>query len=159
MSARELRQRRSNYRCCIPALAGFVSPQSIAPDGGKSFVQDHNRATMTRERDENDEIRNSGDETSLFGIPDLVINSLFAVRVPSFSPPSALTALAAFGCIEDVKWLALCMLLALECSCTTIANRRDLYSPQPSPELDWHRQTTTTTTTRTEETLPPPPNR
>jgi len=50
------------------------------------------------------------------------------------------------------------MLLALECSCTTIANRRDLYSPQPSPELDWHRQTTTTTT-RTEETLPLPPNR
>src|SRR6266850_4695333 len=32
-SARELRQRRSDYRCCIPALAGFVSPQSIAPDG------------------------------------------------------------------------------------------------------------------------------
>src|SRR3954463_13328890 len=34
-SARELRQRGSNYRCCIPALAGFVSPQSIAPDGTK----------------------------------------------------------------------------------------------------------------------------
>ena len=32
-SARELRQGGSNYRCCIPALAGFVSPQSIAPDG------------------------------------------------------------------------------------------------------------------------------
>jgi hypothetical protein len=32
-SARELRQRGSDYRCCIPALAGFVSPQSIAPDG------------------------------------------------------------------------------------------------------------------------------
>src|SRR5690242_14424683 len=31
--ARELRQGGSNYRCCIPALAGFVSPQSIAPDG------------------------------------------------------------------------------------------------------------------------------
>src|SRR5678815_1116466 len=75
-------------------------------------------------------------------------------------PGLRLTALAAFGCIEDVNWLALCMLLALECSCTTIANRRDLYSAQPSPELDWHRQTTTTTTTtRTEETLPLPPNR
>src|SRR6476620_8543460 len=72
-------------------------------------------------------------------------------------PGLRLTALAAFGCIEDVNWLALCMLLALECSCTTIANRRDLDSPQPSPELDWQRQTTTTTTTtRTEETLPPP---
>src|SRR5207244_11805001 len=29
--ARELRQGGSDYRCCIPALAGFVSPQSIAP--------------------------------------------------------------------------------------------------------------------------------
>ncbi len=82
----------------------------------------------------------------LFGILDFVINSLFAVRVPVIFPAFELTALAAFGCIEDVKWLALCMLLALECSCTTIANRRDLYSPQPSPELDWHRQTTATTT-------------
>ena len=33
--ARELRQEGSYYRCCIPALAGFVSPQSIAPDGGE----------------------------------------------------------------------------------------------------------------------------
>ena len=33
--ARELRQGGSYYRCCIPALAGFVSPQSIAPDGGE----------------------------------------------------------------------------------------------------------------------------
>jgi len=75
-------------------------------------------------------------------------------------PDLRLTALAAFGCIEDVNWLALFVLLAVECSCTTIANRRDLYSPQPSPELDWHRQTTTTTTTtRTEEILPLPPNR
>src|SRR5438270_13970259 len=48
-SARELRQRRSDYRCCIPALAGFVSPQSIAPDGGKTFVQDRDRATIARE--------------------------------------------------------------------------------------------------------------
>ena len=31
--ARELRQEGSYYRCCIPALAGFASPQSIAPDG------------------------------------------------------------------------------------------------------------------------------
>jgi hypothetical protein len=36
-SARELRQRESDYRCCIPALAGFVSPQSIAPDGMETF--------------------------------------------------------------------------------------------------------------------------
>jgi hypothetical protein len=37
-SARELRQGGSNYRCCIPALAGFVSPRSIAPDGEEQFA-------------------------------------------------------------------------------------------------------------------------
>lgn len=37
--ARELRQEGSYYRCCIPALAGFVSPQSIAPDGGEISSQ------------------------------------------------------------------------------------------------------------------------
>src|SRR5256885_12687911 len=50
-SARELRQRRSDYRCCIPALAGFVSPRSIAPDRGKTFAQDHHPPTATRETD------------------------------------------------------------------------------------------------------------
>jgi len=45
-SARELRQRGSNYRCCIPALAGFVSPQSIAPDGKQIFSQQVQRATL-----------------------------------------------------------------------------------------------------------------
>jgi len=44
-SARELRQRGSDYRCCIPALAGFVSPQSIAPDGNKLFAKDYANAT------------------------------------------------------------------------------------------------------------------
>ena len=43
-SARELRQRGSDYRCCIPALAGFVSPQSIAPDGTKLCAQEGARA-------------------------------------------------------------------------------------------------------------------
>src|SRR5260370_8001570 len=43
-SARELRQGGSDYRCCIPALAGFVSPQSIAPDGKYIFQQDRPRA-------------------------------------------------------------------------------------------------------------------
>ena len=43
-SARELRQGGSDYRCCIPALAGFVSPQSIAPDGKQIFQQDRHRA-------------------------------------------------------------------------------------------------------------------
>jgi NAD(P)-dependent dehydrogenase (short-subunit alcohol dehydrogenase family) len=32
-AVRELRQRKAYYRCCIPALAGFVSLRSIAPDG------------------------------------------------------------------------------------------------------------------------------
>jgi hypothetical protein len=32
-AVRGLRQRRAYYRCCIPALAGFVSQRSIAPDG------------------------------------------------------------------------------------------------------------------------------
>jgi len=44
-SARELRQGGSDYRCCIPALAGFVSPQSIAPDGKRIFSQELQRAT------------------------------------------------------------------------------------------------------------------
>ena len=39
--ARELWQGGSYYRCCIPALAGFVSPQSIAPDGGE--ISSHQR--------------------------------------------------------------------------------------------------------------------
>src|SRR5690242_13525783 len=39
-SARELRQGGSDYRCCIPALAGFVSPQSIAPDGNEMFPKE-----------------------------------------------------------------------------------------------------------------------
>src|SRR5216110_2174152 len=45
-SARELRQGGSDYRCCIPALAGFVSPQSIAPDGGQILLQQWHRATL-----------------------------------------------------------------------------------------------------------------
>jgi hypothetical protein len=93
----------------------------------------------------------------LLWITSLGIPSSFGFRYfPSLAP---LTALATFGCIEGVKWLALFTLLALECSCTTLANRRDLYSPQPAPDLDWHRQTTTTTTTHTEELAPPPGNR
>jgi hypothetical protein len=51
-----------------------------------------------------------------------------------------LTSGIVFDSIGRVKWLALFALLALECSCTTLANRRDLYSPQPDPDLDWHRQ-------------------
>src|SRR3979411_121518 len=49
-SARELRQGESDYRCCIPALAGFVSPQSIAPDGKRISQQHWHRATLSRRR-------------------------------------------------------------------------------------------------------------
>src|SRR5204862_7439660 len=49
-SARELRQGGSDYRCCIPALAGFVSPQSIAPDGKQTFSQESQRATRNSEQ-------------------------------------------------------------------------------------------------------------
>jgi hypothetical protein len=96
--------------------------------------------------------KTSGDEASFRCF-------VLSLIVRHFRFLSALTAPAAFGCIEGVKWLALFMLLALECSCTTIANRRDLYSPQPAPDLDSHRQAATTTTIRTEEALPVPANR
>jgi hypothetical protein len=57
-----------------------------------------------------------------------------------------------------MKTLAALLLLALETSCTTLANRRDLYSPQPSPEITQAGETTTTRTTKTqrEETAPLP---
>jgi hypothetical protein len=51
-----------------------------------------------------------------------------------------------------VKWLALLLLLVvvLQCSCTTLVNRRDLYSPEPAPDsLEAMRQMTTVTTSTT----------
>jgi len=57
--------------------------------------------------------------------------------------------------ILAVKWLAVILLVVLQSSCTTLANRRDLYSPAPSPEIARPVQTTTTTTTRTEEVARP----
>jgi hypothetical protein len=61
-----------------------------------------------------------------------------------------------------VKWLALLLVFVLSAganSCTTLVNRRDLYSPEPAPDsLEAMRQmtTVTTTTTRTqrEEIIP-----
>src|SRR5882724_6873632 len=138
-SARELRQGGSDYRCCIPALAGFVSPQSIAPDGKQISSQESQRATT-----------NSGSS-----------------RVRKIG---ALTSHRASVCIDAVKWLALLLLVVLvgaASSCTTLVNRRDLYSPEPAPDsLEAARQwygitsTSTTVTTRTRrpssEALPPP---
>jgi hypothetical protein len=61
-----------------------------------------------------------------------------------------------------VKWPALLLLVVLFAaanSCTTLVNRRDLYSPEPAPDsLEAMRQmttvTTTTTRTRREEISP-----
>jgi hypothetical protein len=73
-------------------------------------------------------------------------------------------------CINAVKWLALFLFIGLfgaANSCTTLVNRRDLYSPEPAPDsLEAARQwygatttrtatTTTRTTTRSQEVLPP----
>src|SRR5438132_14159023 len=46
------------------------------------------------------------------------------------------------------EWLALLLLVLLQCSCTTLADRRDLYSPEPAPNAmpPVTRVTTTTTT-------------
>ena len=56
-------------------------------------------------------------------------------------------------CIDAVKWLALLLLVVLFAganSCTTLVNRRDLYSPEPAPDsLEAMRQMTTVTTTTT----------
>ena len=50
-SVRELRQRRAYYRCCIPALAGFVSHRSIAPDGFSIIrLDDSPEQRLSRER-------------------------------------------------------------------------------------------------------------
>jgi len=65
----------------------------------------------------------------------------------------ALTSHDASVCIDAVKWLALVLLLVLFAaanSCTTLVNRRDLYSPEPAPDsLEAIRQMTTVTTTTT----------
>ena len=131
-SARELRQGGSDYRCCIPALAGFVSPQSIAPDGGESSSQQTAAQLGERNRP---------------------APSFIACRYRG----SALTVRCASVCIERVKWLAFLLLVLVffaATSCTTLVNRRDLYSPEPAPESleatrQWYGVTTTSTTTTT----------
>jgi hypothetical protein len=79
----------------------------------------------------------------------------------------ALTGHEASVCINPVKWLALLLLVALFAaanSCTTLVNRRDLYSPEPAPDSletvrQWYGTTTTTrttaTTTQSEEVVSP----
>jgi hypothetical protein len=63
-------------------------------------------------------------------------------------------------CIERVKWLEFLLLVVVliaATSCTTLVNRRDLYSPEPGPDSleaarQWYGGTTisTTTTIRTQ---------
>ena len=150
-SARELRQRRSDYRCCIPALAGFVSPQSIAPDGGKSVAQDEHRAIEEAKEMTNCRMVRWRTREVVSSSQGLICNSCSSVWY-------ALTLTTSSDYISRVKWLAVILLGVLQTSCTTIPNRRDLYSPQPAPDLDWHRQLVTTTQ-HLEKTTPSPVNR
>jgi hypothetical protein len=46
----------------------------------------------------------------------------------------ALTRLRLFGWVSVVKWFALLLFVAAQLGCTTLANRRDLYSPEPAPD-------------------------
>jgi len=62
-----------------------------------------------------------------------------------------------------VKWLAVISVVVLfgaANSCTTLVNRRDLYSPEPAPDsreaMKRMTSTTTTTTTIQSEEVPPP---
>jgi hypothetical protein len=67
----------------------------------------------------------------------------------------ALTVRCASVCIERVKWLVFLLLgsvFVLATSCTTLVNRRDLYSPEPDPTSleaarQWYGGTTISTTT------------
>lgn len=77
----------------------------------------------------------------------------------------ALTRSGTSGSIGAMKWLALLLLVALECSCTTLSNRRDLYSPAPGPDSremakrmsGTSTKVTNTTTIVTPEDANPPP--
>lgn len=73
---------------------------------------------------------------------------------------TALTVRCASVCIERVRYLAFLLLASVvltATSCTTLVNRRDLYSPDPAPDSleaarQWYGATTTTTTYRTSRT-------
>jgi len=74
---------------------------------------------------------------------------------------SALTVRCASVSIERVKWFAFLLLVFVfvaATSCTTLVNRRDLYSPDPAPDSleaarQWYGVTTTTTTMRTQRAV------
>lgn len=63
---------------------------------------------------------------------------------------SRLTCNCASDFIVRVKWIALTGLILLQCSCTTLVTRRDLYSPEPGPDsFEARRQLVSATTTTT----------
>jgi hypothetical protein len=72
---------------------------------------------------------------------------------------SSLTARRASVCIERVKWAVFVLLISVlvaATSCTTLVNRRDLYSPEAAPDSleaarQWYGVTNTTTTIRTQQ--------
>src|SRR5436190_11214983 len=78
--------------------------------------------------------------------------------VPFGKHVNTLTMCCASVCIERVKWLAFALLIPVflaATSCTTLVNRRDLYSPEPGAESlesarQWYGVTTTTITTTTQ---------
>ena len=75
--------------------------------------------------------------------------------VMSVAKSAYLTVRCASVCIERVKWpafLLLAFVFVAATSCTTLVNRRDLYSPEPAPESlqaarQWYGGTTVSTTT------------
>jgi len=88
---------------------------------------------------------------------------VFAKRI------TALTVRQASVCIESVRGLVFLLLVSVvfaATSCTTLVNRRDLYSPEPAPDSleaarQWYGGTTTTTTYRAQRTageITPPPD-
>jgi hypothetical protein len=69
----------------------------------------------------------------------------------------ALTARHASACIERVKCVAAVLLLFALPACTTLVNRRDLYSPEPAPgSREFARQWYGTNTVTHVETEPAP---
>ena len=87
-----------------------------------------------------------------------VLRAPVVIRHSSFSfTCHRVDTIDSFCMHRRVKWLPVLLLLVLHCSCTTLSNRRDLYSPEPSPtSYEYARQrlgkttiTTTSTTTST----------
>ncbi len=108
-AARDMRQKGSNYRCCLPALAGFARPQSASPDGSD---------TMGRF------LRNSTPPSGIFGYIPLASNRSSEecklgsrLGVGSFVPigfsvsgllrPKACSVVSARGWLQDILTLPL----------------------------------------------------